>query len=216
MEVKIIQVSKSEKRKDRYIIFISNGESYEIFSEVLLKFGLRSGDCIDIKVLENILTENDITKAKATALRLLAKKMRTMKEIIGKLQQKGFNENIIDYTIQELIRIGLINDEEFTEKYINNSIVLKKPYGKYALRYKLQNLGIQKDMIEEKLPTLLSDTTEYELAIYLARKKMALLSKYDKYKKKQKISSFLTGRGFDWDIIHKVFTELNFEEKEDE
>jgi regulatory protein len=214
MEVEIIQVSKSENRKNRYVIYTSNGENHEIFSEVLLKFGLRSGDRIDTKELENILTENNRVKAKSTALRLLAKKMRTKKEIIDKLQQKGFDESVVDYTLQELIRIELINDEEFTERYINSSIVLKKPYGKHALGYKLQKLGIQKDMIEQKLPTLLSSENEYELAMNLARKKMVLLSKYNEYKKKQKISSFLAGRGFDWDIIRKVFTELNFKEDE--
>ena len=214
MEVKIIQITKSENKKERYVIHISDGENYEVFSEVLLKFGLRSGDCIDKEDLENMLIENERTRAKNITLRLLAKRMRTKKELIDKLQQKGFSESVIDYMIQELMRIGLINDEEFTEKYINNSIVLKKPYGKYALGYKLQKLGIQKNIIEQKLPTLLSENDEYELALNLARKKRALLSKYDEHKKKQRISSFLATRGFNWDIINKVFTELNFKEDE--
>ena len=213
MEVKIIKICKSENKKERYIIHISNGESYEIFSEVLLKFALRSGDCIGIEVLESILTENDRIKAKRTALRLLAKRIRTKKEIINKLEQKGFTESIIDYTIQELIRIELVNDEEFIEKYVNNSISLKKPYGKHALKYKLQKLGIQKPMIEQKLPMLIGDNDEYEIAMNLARKKIVLLSKYDEHKKKQKLYSFLAGRGFSWDIVSKVLTELNFKEE---
>jgi len=48
----------------------------------------------------------------------------------------------------------------------------------------------------------------------LARKKIVLLSKYDKHKKKQKLYSFLAGRGFSWDIVSKVLAELNFKEEE--
>ena len=208
MELKIAKISKHEKRKNRYVILLEDGTEHELISEILLKFGLRSGDIVDEKRLNDIFLQGTLLEAKNSSLRLLAKRMRTEKELIDRLKLKKFDEVIVDLTMKELKRMNLINDDDFTERYINDCISLKKPYGKFALSHKLQKLGVDKDLISEKLKSMIGADDEQELALNLAKKKIPSLAKYDVQKKKQRIAAFLGGRGFNWETIRKVFDEL--------
>jgi len=207
MELKIIKIQKTT-RKNLYKITFDNDFEIQLYTEILLKFKLRSGDIIEEKDLKDILLQNQIYEAKNTSLRLLAKRMRTEKEIIDKLKQKKFEDSIITQTINELKRINLINDEEFVDKYINNTITLNKNYGRYALLNKLIKFGISKNLANEKISKLLSDNDEYETALNAAKKKLINLKRYDESKKIQRLISFLSGRGYNWDIIKKVLSEL--------
>lgn len=207
MELKIIKIQKTT-RKNLYKITFDNDFEIQLYTEILLKFKLRSGDIIEEKDLKDILLQNQIYEAKNTSLRLLAKRMRTEKEIIDKLKQKKFEDSIITQTINELKRINLINDEEFVDKYINNTITLNKNYGRYALLNKLIKFGISKNLANEKISKLLTDNDEYETALNAAKKKLINLKRYDESKKIQRLISFLSGRGYNWDIIKKVLSEL--------
>lgn len=207
MELKIIKIQKTT-RKNLYKITFDNDLEIQLYTEILLKFKLRSGDIIEEKDLKDILLQNQIYEAKNTSLRLLAKRMRTEKEIIDKLKQKKFEDSIITQTINELKRINLINDEEFVDKYINNTITLNKNYGRYALLNKLIKFGISKNLANEKISKLLTDNDEYETALSAAKKKLLNLKRYDESKKIQRLISFLSGRGYNWDIIKKVLSEL--------
>ncbi len=207
MELKIIKIQKTT-RKNLYKITFDNDFEIQLYTEILLKFKLRTGDIIEEKDLKDILLQNQIYEAKNTSLRLLSKRMRTEKEIIDKLKQKKFEDSIITQTINELKRINLINDEEFVDKYINNTITLNKNYGRYALLNKLIKFGISKNLANERISKLLTDNDEYETALSAAKKKLLNLKRYDESKKIQRLISFLSGRGYNWDIIKKVLSEL--------
>ena len=207
MELKIIKIQKTTK-KNLYKITFDNDFEIQLYTEILLKFKLRTGDIIEEKDLKDILLQNQIYEAKNTSLRLLSKRMRTEKEIIDKLKQKKFEDSIITQTINELKRINLINDEEFVDKYINNTITLNKNYGRYALLNKLIKFGISKNLANERISKLLTDNDEYETALSAAKKKLLNLKRYDESKKIQRLISFLSGRGYNWDIIKKVLSEL--------
>ncbi len=214
MEIKIEKIIKHEKKKNKYLIYLEDGSCHELVSEILLKFGLRSGDLVDEKKLIEIFQQAKLFEARNSALRMLAKRMRTEKEIIDKLKTKGHDEYVIDTIINDLKRINLINDDDFTERYINDSITLKKPYGKFALMHKMQKFGLNKNKVSEKLGSMISDEDETALAVSLVKKKLPTLEKFDVHKKKQRIANFLAGRGFSWDTIRKVFDDLKIENGE--
>jgi len=194
MEVKIEKVVKHERKKNRYVIHLEDGSSKELVDEILLKFGLRSGDLIDEKRLDEIISNSLFFEAKNSALRLLARRMRSEKEISDKLKQKKFDESTINLVLNELKRIKLIDDEDYTKRFISDSISIKKPYGKMALLKKLQYRGIDKRSAQENLSEMISFEDEVKLALVLGKKKMNLLKKDDSYKKKQKIATYLAGR----------------------
>lgn len=207
MELKIIKIQKTTK-KNLYKITFDNDTEIQLYTEILLKFKLRTGDVIQEKLLNDISLQNQIYEAKTISLRLLAKRMRTEKEIIDKLKQKKFEDSIIEHNINELKRMNLINDQEFVEKYINNAITLNKNYGRYTILNKLLKLGVPKDLANEKISKFFTDDDEFQTALNAAKKKMINLKRFDESKKIQRLISFLSGRGYNWDIIKKVLSEL--------
>jgi len=207
MELKIIKIQKTTK-KNLYKITFDNDTEIQLYTEILLKFKLRTGDVIQEKLLNDISLQNQIYEAKTISLRLLAKRMRTEKEIIDKLKQKKFEDSIIEHNINELKRMNLINDQEFVEKYINNAITLNKNYGRYTILNKLLKLGVPKDLANEKISKFFTDDDEFQTALNAAKKKMINLKRFDESKKIQRLISFLSGRGYNWDIIKKVLNEL--------
>lgn len=207
MELKIIKIQKTTK-KNLYKITFDNDTEIQLYTEILLKFKLRTGDVIQEKLLNDISLQNQIYEAKTISLRLLAKRMRTEKEIIDKLKQKKFEDSIIEHNINELKRMNLINDQEFVEKYINNAITLNKNYGRYTILNKLLKLGVPKDLANEKISKFFTDDDEFQTALNAAKKKMINLKRFDESKKTQRLISFLSGRGYNWDIIKKVLNEL--------
>jgi len=207
MELKIIKIQKTT-RKNLYKITFDNDTEIQLYTEILLKFKLRTGDVIQEKLLNDISLQNQIYEAKTISLRLLAKRMRTEKEIIDKLKQKKFEDSIIEHNINELKRMNLINDQEFVEKYINNAITLNKNYGRYTILNKLLKLGVPKDLANEKISKFFTDDDEFQTALNAAKKKMINLKRFDESKKTQRLISFLSSRGYNWDIIKKVLSEL--------
>jgi regulatory protein len=145
--MKIIKVSKHEKRKNIFILNLDNNDKIFLLGETLVKFGLRSGDILDDKEILKIKREDEFISAKASALRLIAKRMRSEKELLDRLKMKKYCEEVISSVIENMHKLNLINDEDFTKRYIIDSIYLKRPFGKIAVKQKLYSLGINKEMI---------------------------------------------------------------------
>lgn len=81
------------------------------------------------------------------ALRLITQKDRTEKELRTKLSQKGYDENIIEDEIAFLTEYGYINDKNYTERFINDAINLKK-WGKMRIRTELLRKGIDREIAD--------------------------------------------------------------------
>jgi regulatory protein len=208
--MKILKIYKHSARKNKYIIEIEDNLSFELGTETLLKHGLRSGDEIEEKEIGEIRKEDEFINAKNSAYRLLAKRMRSEKELIDKLKAKKHSDETINKVLSGLGNLNLINDEEFSRKFISDSITLNRPLGKMALKFKLQKFGISKDLAARKVKDLLDEETEFNLALSAAQKKLSTLKRYPAEKQKVRIYSFLSQRGFNYDIVKKVLNKLNF------
>lgn len=212
--MKILKVNKHPSRKNKYIIEIEDNLFLELGTETLLKHGLRSGDEINEKEIEEFQKEDEFINAKGYAFRLIAKRMRSEKELVDKLSAKKYSEETINKVLSGLGNLNLVNDEEFSRKFVTDSITLNRPLGKMALKFKLQRFGINRDTASQKVENLMDEETEINLAFEAARKKLRTLKKHPIEKQKQRIYSFLSQRGFNYNIVKKVMNKLNFDLEE--
>nr|WP_176481760.1 regulatory protein RecX [Clostridioides difficile] len=106
---------------------------------------------------------------------------------------------------------NLVNDSVLAQKIVNTNVNLNK-CGKNRIKQNLYNKGINRSTINEAVSELDKDT-EFENAMYLAKKRYERVKKEDKKKIYQKISQHLSYKGFDYDIIKRVLNKLlNFDE----
>lgn len=205
---KITKIEQQKKNSRRYSIYINEEFSFGVHEDTLVKFKLAKGMELDNDFIEQILKEEEQNKANNYALRLLSYRMRSKKEIITKMHDKGYENNIIDRTISYLNQYGYINDREYALSYIKDSMSLKK-LGHHRIKAELFQKGISKDLIEEALSQLKDNDEEYEHALELAEKKLnGSYKNDDRVAQYRKIGSFLQRKGYSYDIITKILNRL--------
>jgi SOS response regulatory protein OraA/RecX len=87
-------------------------------------------------------------------------------------------------------------------------VMMRKPLGKMAMKHRLLQKGLARDTVETTLNTIYDEQYENTAALELARKRLPRLKRLDQIKQKQRISSYLAGRGFAWETISEVLQEL--------
>lgn len=130
----------------------------------------------------------DFDSAKEKAVRYLVVAKRTEKEVREKLKKLKCTDNIIDKVVEYLINLGYINDEEYIDAYIRQSMRLLS-LSIFEIKKKLLQKGINKSLINERLENVIDINYEKMLIEKLMNTK---LKNIDVLKRKQ----YLYRRGF--------------------
>ena len=205
---KISNIEIQKRNKKRYNIYIDNEYAFSVSEDVLIKESLQKGIIIDDNKLKNIIEEDNFIKCRETAFRIIERSYKTDKELKDRLLQKGYNSKEINRTIDYLKEFGFVDNDKLCEIYIKSKI---KTQGKKKIKYQLLNKGIDEETINKALEGIdLDSEYEREKAIELATKKYNLLIKkeQDTYKIKNKLYTFLAGRGYDYSIIQDAISEI--------
>ena len=134
--------------------------------------------------------EFEIAKEKAVKYIVMAKK--TKHEVYQKLKKSGFDDHIINQVIDYLSDLNYVNDEEYIDAYLKQSMRLLK-YSICEIKQKLLQKGLDKCIIENKLEYLKDNNYEQKIIEKLINSKLKNL---DDLKKKQ----YLYRRGFKTNI----------------
>lgn len=203
---KITKIEYQKNNKDRVNIYLDNEYSFAVYLEVFIKYSLKKSMEIDSEFIENVLFEEERIKYYNYAIKWLSTRPRTEKEVNDKLKEKGCNEDTIFYVIDQLKKNKYINDEEYTEMFINSKINTST-CGKIKIQEDLKKKGIDNCVIKEKIASVLFED-EMEIAHKLAEKKLKTIEKLDMHKKIYRLNNFLISRGFSYEISKKIVNDL--------
>ena len=117
------------------------------------------------------------------ALRLLSYRPRSVKEIATRVDAS---------TAKQLTDINLLNDQEFADWYVASRL-RSRPMSKRLLTVELKRKGIAPETISASL----TGVNDHQSAVVALDKKKTLKS----YKQ---ACSFLSSRGFSWEVIEKA------------
>ncbi|OGG02741.1 hypothetical protein A2W14_02330 [Candidatus Gottesmanbacteria bacterium RBG_16_37_8] len=153
------------------------------------------------------MPQEEFLKAKNYALRLIAIRPRSEKEIKQKLSyylhKKYLPENLAGQIIAHLKEFNFINDLEFTKWWFDQrrSASIR---GNKIIEYELKLKGISPDIIKELLATF-SEEEELEKAKKVIAKFLRIKSaKVSNQILKMKLENLLFRRGFTSSIIKKA------------
>ena len=199
----ITDIQLQEKLKDRFSIFLDGEFAFGLHQDALLKSGIAKGDRLTEKQIESILQLEGRRAAKEKAYRLLAVRPRSEKELRARLKQTGFEQVDIDWVIQDLIRLKLINDREFAVLFAKNRMITK-PCGRFLLQQELQLKGIGDTDINLAIQEAYAETSEPDMARQVAVKNKRKQTRLDETKAQKRVSDLLMRRGFSWEIVRDV------------
>ena len=203
----ITKIEKQKNNNKRYSIFIDNQFAFGIDEIDLLYYKLKENEPLDNDKYNYILNKLLLKRAKDKALKYLGYKMRSKKQVIKKLEELDFPENVINKVIKILEKYNYINDEEFAKAFIKDKMNLKG-YGTFKISYDLKMLGIDEDIFKKYLYSEeFVKEEEKATSLLLKRLKGISIENID-YKEKQKLYAYLARRGFSYDSINKAFNNL--------
>jgi regulatory protein len=196
-----------KKKKDQYIIDVSDYESFVVDQELLVQFDLRKGKILHTLEIEQLVNFKERNKVYNTALRLLGIRPRTAKEIRNKLKEKSFETNWIEWTLTKLKNEGYINHQEYAIQFVEEAIKFKKK-GMAWIRFELKNRGVEEEFITSAINQF-DGAMELEAVLFLANKKWEqLLKKHEYHIAKYKLQTYLQGRGYAKSLVNEAISTL--------
>lgn len=202
--MKISKIETQKKNKDRLNIYIDDAFAFGISTDVYLKYNLKKNQEIDNEFIEEILLEEENSKAINSAVKYLSYRQRSIKEMTDYLNRKGYDRLIVEKTLNYLLDKNYLNDSEFAQSFIKDKSYLNK-YGINKIRYELLNKGVSKEIIAKTL-TFDSDE-EFDNAMELAIKKLKSYKNQDRDSIYRKLGGFLQRKGYRYDTVKKVLKE---------
>jgi regulatory protein len=189
-----------------------NPERVNIYLDGEFAFGLAAIVAAWLKVGQD-LDEGEIARLKAAdeheviyqkALHFLSFRPRSSMEVRQNLSKRRIPEALIDETIERLQKAKLINDEAFAQAWVENRNSFH-PRGKAALRSELRRKGLSDEIVQSVLD---AQVNEEALAIEAARKHAQRLAGLEWPEFRQKLGGFLARRGFSYDTLAPVVSEI--------
>lgn len=204
--MQIIKVSK--KGKSDVTIHFDNDSILFLAIEVFLKSGLKKGDEISDDRFSALIEQNKLFHIKQRAFRLLGRRQHSSSELRRKLWQKDYEQRLIDEVIDELTKNGYLDDKEFIRAFVAEKSKSKN-WSSKKIKSELFKRGVVSKLIDEFFINLPKED-DYENAMRLANKKYELLLKRNLEPKelRNKLSTYLFSKGFDYEIIREVSSKL--------
>jgi regulatory protein len=190
------------KNENFAIVEFDSGTGLVVPKLLVYELGLRKGDILGEEALDLLSRENELFTCEQKALGYLARRLHSKMELRRKLYQKKFTKPVIESIIDKLSAIKYIDDRKFAELVINESMNLRHD-GMQKTKARLMEKGVDKKIIEEVLAETKDSDTEMENIKLTGDKKLFSLKKRftDKRQVDQKLTAYLVGKGFSFEII---------------
>lgn len=139
---------------------------------------------------------------------LLARRSYHSAQLREKLKKRGAQQEEAEEIINHLHELRYINDEQYLQSYINQTIQ-QKPQGSRMLRQKLRQKGITGPAVDLNLKAV--DEQEKELATAAFQKKLQKITPPYTKKHQEKLYRFLISRGFSLRTATQLIKSISFE-----
>jgi regulatory protein len=202
----ITNIEIQKGKKNRVSVFLDNAFAFGLDQDVLIRAGIARGDVLTEERVAEILCLEERHRAKLKAMRLLAVRSRSRKELTDRLHQAKFSSAAVDWALQEMERLQLINDAEFARAFSQNRMV-SKPVGKMLLQRELSMRGLSETEIQIGVQQAYDGQSEGEIARALAVKRKNNCRNLDEQKAKKRVADFLMRRGFPWQVVAEILEE---------
>lgn len=204
--MKISKIEPQKKNKNRSTIFIDGKFAFGLSNEIVVKFGLTSGDELDNDLIKNVLLEQEKQKIRGRALRFLHYRKRSVQELTDRLLRIGFDRSLVEGVVKELVADNTLDDRDFAESFIADHTKLK-PKGNIFLRRELDKMGVSKELVDR----LVRSRDERHVIEDFMDKKLARFKLSDP-KDRRAVLRRLLARGFTPGVVYDAVNESNHEE----
>ena len=193
--------------KNKYKIFLDTTE-LTLYEDIILNYDLLLNKDISIEDIDKLIDENNYYDAYNMALNYIEIKLRNRKEIVEYLKKKDFNNKCIDYALERLDKLNLLDDKRYTEAFINDKMLLSND-GPFKIRKQLIDVEINEEVIDNYLSLIDEEVWKNKLEKLINKKKSIMKSK-SYYMFITKMKNDLYNLGYDKYMIDELLSNIEY------
>jgi regulatory protein len=198
---RITKIEVQKRRPGRRSIFHDGEFLCGLDALVVERLGLREGIELTPGEIDRLIAEEELHQAKEKALRLLYYRLRSRKEMEARLRNRGFSSKVIERVIEDLSKVGLIDDMEFARALVRERLSNR---GKKAIEMELARKGVPDDLIKVVISELLDSDDEERVAQEVARKRISQYRHLPLKVARRRLRNYLLRRGFDHEVVRRT------------
>lgn len=203
----ITNISEQRRRANRRNIYLDGAFAFGCNLNVVAKFMLRPGMSLSDEQVRQIQLGEVKQECFDAAMRLLESRMHSTAEIRRKLARKEYGDATLSAVIDDLTRLGYLNDEQFAKSKAA-SAAERKQHGRRRAKAELMRAGVKSDVADKALDHVYDAADTTAVARELAMKQAPRLKKLDPQVARRRLVGMLQRRGFDYDDIKPVVEEV--------
>jgi len=146
-------------------------------------------------------------RALNNAYMLLRIRPRSEREVRDRLKLKGYSAELVEDIVAGLKKAGEIDDFKFATFWVE-SRMHQNPAGDVVLKHELKRKGVDAGVIAAALKHKADNYDEYTIALPLAEERFKRFGKIDRRKALKRVYDFMLRRGFNYDTVQKIISEL--------
>ena len=202
-EQKITSIALQERNKIRVNIYINDGYAFSLHRILAEDAGLKAGLILSDEDIARLQSRDTFIAAQNRAYRLLSYRPRSEAEIKTRLLRSGSAAGDVDAVVFNLKSLGLLDDEAFAN-YWKEHYGLRKLRGKAVVKAELRRKGIDREIVDKTV----EDMDDYQIAYAAGAKKIRTLKYTDHRGFRQKLGTYLLGRGFSYESVNRAVRSL--------
>ncbi|WP_373895380.1 recombination regulator RecX [Virgibacillus natechei] len=214
---KIARITTQKKSKDRYNIFLNDGQDekfgFSVDEAILIEFNLRRDLELEEATIATLIQKDTIHKSYTQAINFLSYRMRTKKEIHDYLVKKEVDEEHITQIMERLTKENLLNDAQFAEMFVSTRMNTSTK-GPMLIKRELIEKGVSTQLASEAVEQYPYDIQYENISKWIEKK--ITTGKKDSFRKQvQQLQATLMQKGFTQDVIKDALADIN-DQKDDE
>jgi regulatory protein len=211
---RITAIEPQRRHPERVSIFVDGTFALGVDGSVAVSLGLRVGQSIDLRQLQELARAEELRQALDLSLRFLGYRSRSRDEVRRRLARKGYEEETIDQVIGRLSQDGLVDDSQFAEAWVR-ARTSGRMMGPRRIAWELRQKGVDAETVRAAIGRI-DEETELGLALQVGRQKAESVRGEPMPVVRRKVAAALQRRGFSWEVTARVLDTILAPGKEEE
>ena len=203
----VTQITEQRRRANRRNVFLDGAFAFGCNLNVIAKFRLREGMTLSEQQVRDIQLGEVKQECFDRAMEALQSRLHSRSELKRKLTRREYGEAVVAAVLDDLARLGYVNDEQFA-KTKALSAAQHKHHGRRRAFMELLKSGVKGEVADQALDDVYGKHDSTAVARQLAKKQLPRLKKLDPLVARRRLVGMLQRRGFDYDSIRPVVDEV--------
>jgi regulatory protein len=203
----LTKISEQKRRANRRNVFLDGKFAFGCNLNVIAKFRLREGMKLTAEQVAAIQQGEVRQECFDQTMKFLERRLHSRAELKRKLARHEFGDAIVNTVLDDLARLGYVDDERFAKtKALAGA--QHKQHGRRRAFVELMKAGVSGSVAGRAVEDVYDSTDSLALARQLAQKQAPRLRKLDQLVAKRRLVGMLQRRGFSYDEIRPVIDEV--------